>query len=430
MIFEKQEAKATATSAADGSPQPNMKSRREGLLSASFSELEEPKPLVRGGIDLFFLVIVAILLVFGAVMAFSASSVYASQKFGDSAHYFKRHLLYILLACGMSVPFVLFAKPRFWRMFSVLSYGASLILLALVLVIGVSEGEAKRWIYIGDISVQPSEIAKLALVMMLALYMAHYAKRITSPKNFWEDILFGVLIPGAIMSSVLGLVALEHHISGLLILAAIGVLVIFLGGTRLRWLGILTALVAAAGVLLVIFSSYAQTRVNIWLHIDSVSALDEAWQTLQGLYAIGSGGIFGVGLGNSVQKSGYVSEPQNDFIFTIICEELGFVGAALLILLFALLLWRGFKIASGCPDRFMSLVAYGLTFKVGLQAVFNIAVVTNSMPNTGISLPFFSSGGSALALQIFEMGIILAISRYSNTEKDAGGTTRWEKDSE
>jgi cell division protein FtsW len=145
--------------------------------------------------------------------------------------------------------------------------------------------------------------------------------------------------------------------------------------------------------------------------------LGEAWQTLQGLYAIGSGGLFGLGLGNSRQKFGYVSQPQNDFIFTIICEELGFFGAAAVLLLFGLLLWRGFKIAAAAPDKFCALTVYGLVFKTVLQALLNIAVVTNSMPNTGIALPFFSSGGTALAIQIFEMGIVLNISRYSHVDK-------------
>jgi cell division protein FtsW len=153
------------------------------------------------------------------------------------------------------------------------------------------------------------------------------------------------------------------------------------------------------------------------LNIDKVDPLGSAWQTLQGLYAIGSGGLFGVGLGNSRQKYGYVSQPQNDFVFTIICEELGFFGAALVVVMFSLLVIRGFKIAARCPDKYTSLLVFGLTFKVALQTILNIAVVTNSMPNTGISLPCFSSGGTSLALQIFEMGIILNISRFSTVKK-------------
>ena len=193
--------------------------------------------------------------------------------------------------------------------------------------------------------------------------------------------------------------------------------VMFLAGTRPKWLILFLCVIAAAGVALIVVSDYAQDRVDIWLHIEQIDALGDAWQTLQGLYAIGSGGFYGKGLGNSMQKFGYVSEPQNDFIFSIICEELGFIGAFLLIALFALLIWRGIKIGQRAPDKFSSLVVLGLTFKIALQVAMNLAVVTNSMPNTGISLPFFSSGGSSLVIQIFEVGIILSISRYSVQKK-------------
>ena len=171
-------------------------------------------------------------------------------------------------------------------------------------------------------------------------------------------------------------------------------------------------MIGGAGVMLILFFPYAQARVEAWLNLES-DPLGSGWQTLQGLYAIGSGGFFGVGLGASRQKFGYVSQPQNDFIFTIICEELGFVGAFLVVFLFALLVWRGIKIGQRAPDKFSALVIWGLTFKIALQVAMNIAVVTNSMPNTGISLPFFSSGGTALILQIFEVGIILSLSRFS-----------------
>ena len=213
------------------------------------------------------------------------------------------------------------------------------------------------------------------------------------------------------------LVALEHHISGLMIIGMIGVSIMFMGGTRLKWFGLFFALLAVAGVGLILVSDYAQTRVSIWWNIEAQDPLGSAWQTLQGLYAIGSGGFFGTGLGASRQKFGYVSQPQNDFIFTIICEELGFVGAFVLVLLFALLVWRGIKIGQNAPDKFCALTVWGLTFKIALQAAMNIAVVTNSMPNTGVSLPFFSSGGTALVIQIFEVGIILSISRFSTQKR-------------
>jgi cell division protein FtsW len=309
------------------------------------------------------------------------------------------------------------ARPWFWRIFGVASYAASILLLLLVLVVGVAEGEAQRWIDLGFITIQPSEIAKMAVVMVLALYMSKYEKEITSKHAFGGSFRKGVIVPMMIIGLICGLVMLERHISGLMIIGIIGVAVMFLGGTRIKWLAMFLGIIGVAGVLLILFSSYAQTRVDIWWNIDEADPLGSAWQTLQGLYAIGSGSFFGLGLGSSRQKFGYVSQPQNDFIFTIICEELGFIGAFIFIALFALLIWRGIKIGQRAPDRFCALVVWGLTFKIALQVAMNIAVVTNSMPNTGISLPFFSSGGTSLMLQIFEIGIILSISRFSTEKK-------------
>jgi cell division protein FtsW len=191
----------------------------------------------------------------------------------------------------------------------------------------------------------------------------------------------------------------------------------YIGGTDKKWFRWLFIAGFAAILVVLAFSEYAVLRITTWIQIEfnspNLNPLGSAWQTLQGLNAIGSGGFFGRGLGNSQQKYGYVSQPQNDFIFTIICEELGFIGALAVILLFGLLIWRGFRIAAKAPDKFCSMVVYGLVIKVALQTVLNIAVVTNTIPNTGIALPFFSSGGTSLILQIFEMGIILSISRYS-----------------
>lgn len=376
----------------------------------------EPLPLAKGGIDICFLMIVIALLCFGAVMSYSASSFESERYFGTSTYYFIRHLGFIGLSVAVTVPAIILARPWFWRMFGIGSYAASVLLLLLVLVIGTTGGGAQRWIQIGPITVQPSEIAKMAVVLMLALVMSKYENKIRTPQKFGGDFKYGVLIPGGLVAVICILVALEKHISGLMIIGMIAIIVMFLGGTRLRWIVLIIGIIAASGCLLILVSSYAQTRVNTWLHINEVNPLGEAWQTLQGLNAIGSGGFFGRGLGNSVLKS-YVSEPQNDFIFTILCEELGFFGAAAVIALFGLLLWRGFTIARHAPDRFCSLTVYGLTAKTVLQALLNIAVVTNSMPNTGISLPFFSAGGTSLIIQVFEMGIILSISRYSTVKK-------------
>lgn len=381
---------------------------------------EEPRkklPLVQGSVDMTFLLIVVALVLYGIIMAYSASSIYGVQHKGDSLYYIKRHLMFVAIAVAVTVPFVLQSRPWFWRLFGICTYGASIFLLLLVLVFGASEGEAQRWIAIGPITIQPSEIAKLGVVMMLALLMTKYQKKVMSNHRFGGNFRYGVLLPGACMGIVVLLVAAEKHISGVMIIAMIGAVVMFMGGTKMKWLLLLAGIVALGGIALVAFSSYADTRIQLWLHIDQMDPLGEAWQTLQGLYAIGSGGLFGLGLGNSRQKFGYVSEPQNDFIFTIVCEELGFFGAITVLLLFVLLVWRGFQIAAKAPDKFSALVVYGIVFKTALQAALNIAVVTNSMPNTGISLPFFSSGGTALAIQIFEMGIVLNISRFSYVEK-------------
>lgn len=381
-------------------------------------EKEEVAPLVKGSIDMWFLFWSAVLVCFGAIMSYSASAVYAEQKFDDSAYFLWRYVLFALAAIVVTIVFVVIAKPWMLRYLAVGSYGLSIVLLLAVLVFGLSEGDAQRWIAIGPITIQPSEIAKMAVVMMLALYMSKYEKEISSTHAFGGSFKRGVLVPMIIIGIICSLVMLESHISGLMIIGVLGVCVMFMAGTRVKWLLMMLGLIGIAGVFLILVSSYAQTRVDIWLNIDKVDPRGAAWQTLQGLYAIGSGGFFGLGLGSSRQKFGYVSQPQNDFIFTIICEELGFVGAFAVILVFCMLIWRGIKIGQRAPDKFCALTVWGLTFKIGLQVAMNIAVVTNSMPNTGISLPFFSSGGTSLMLQIFEIGIILCISRFSYAKKE------------
>ena len=364
-----------------------------------------------------FLIYVIVLICFGAVMSYSASYVYADQKYRDSSYFLVRYIIFAIASILITVPFVIYARPWFWKCFGTVAFIGSIILLLLVPIIGSDGGGAQRWLDLKIITIQPSEIAKMAVVMMLAFFMSKYEKQITSTHKWGGSFKYGVLYPGMIFGSICLLVALEKHISGLMIIGMIGIAVMYMGGTRPKWLFLIIGAVAAAGCLLILVSSYAQDRVNTWLNIEKVDPLGSAWQTLQGLYAIGSGGIFGVGLGNSRQKYGYVSQPQNDFVFTIICEELGFFGAALVILLFVLLVVRGFKIAAKAPDKYSSLLVFGLIFKVALQVILNIAVVTNSMPNTGISLPFFSSGGTSLALQIFEMGIILSVSRFSTNKR-------------
>lgn len=386
----------------------------EPLTETPESELRPT--LIKGSVDGWFLLWAILLLCFGAVMSYSASSVYAQQEFGDSMHFFKRYLFYVIGAGLFTLIPVYFATPQMWKAIGILIYGVSVVLLLLVLVIGSTGGGAQRWIDLGFFTVQPSEIAKTGVVMMLALYLGAHEKEVTSLSKWGGSFKHGVLIPGIILGIIIVLVMLEKHISGIIIIGLIGITVMVIGGMRMKWLGILGGLGVTAVVTLIACFPYAQARVTSWLNLEN-DPLGDGWQTLQGLYAIGSGGFFGVGLGNSRQKYGYVSEPQNDFIFSIICEELGFVGAMLTILLFCCLVFRGFQIAAKAPNRFCALTVYGLSFKVALQTLLNIAVVTNSMPNTGISLPFFSSGGTSLALQVFEIGIILSISRFSCQKK-------------
>lgn len=397
----------------------NERALNDSILYAPLKEEEkdETAPLHKGSVDMWFLLWAMLLLCFGAVMSYSASAVYAEQKYDSSTYFLWRYILFTLAASGVTLFFVIFARPWFWRMFGVLSYVASIVLLIIVRLVGREGGGAQRWIEIGPITIQPSEIAKVAVVMVLALYLSKYSKQVNSLHNLGGNFKHGFLIPMVLIGILCALIAIQPHLSGMMIVGMLGVMVMFLGGTRLKWLFIFLGIIAVVGIIFISIFGYTMERVQIWLNIDEVNPLGEAWQTLQGLNAIGSGGFFGLGLGSSRQKYGYVSQPQNDFIFTIICEELGFIGAFALVFLFGLLIWRGIKIGQNAPDKFCALTVWGLTFKIALQVAMNIAVVTNSMPNTGISLPFFSTGGTAQMIQIFEVGIILSISRFSTQKK-------------
>ena len=395
------------------------KSRAVAVASSEPVGEAEPVHVVKGSIDVPFLLITVALILFGCVMIYSASYVFAERNHDDSTYFIARHLFFLLLSSAVAAVIVKFCTPLFWKDLSYVLYGFSVVLLLLVLTpLGLDHNSgAQRWLGVGSISFQPSEVAKLALVLSLARFMSKHQEKVISPYRFGGHLKYGVLLPGAFIGTVGLLVAVEPHVSGLMIIAAIGAGMMFIGGTRWKWIGSAIGLVAVAFVLLLIAFPHALSRFDTWINIEEADPLGSAWQTLQGMLAIGSGGIFGTGLGNSRQKYGYVSQPQNDFIFTIVCEELGFVGALLVIGLFVALIWRGFHIARHAPDKCSSLMVYGLTFKVALQVLLNLAVVTNSIPNTGISLPFFSYGGTSLLFQILEIAIILSISRYATHKK-------------
>ena len=370
---------------------------------------------VRGGIDRPMLVIIVLLLCFGSVMVFSASYAFSYQKYGDSYHYIKQHLLYAgvgLLAMAAAIRF----DYRWMRKITIPVFLAVSGLLVLTPMVGLVKNATRRWIVIGGIRFQPSELMKLALVLMLAWYFSRYQKYVTDYSNFTRSSIYGIAIPFGIVVFVCILIALESHFSCMIIMFLIGAVVIFAGGARKIWFLIAGGGAAVAAAFAISLSGYARSRVDVWLHPEKYmtgTIDDKIYQTVQGLYAVGSGGFLGVGLGNSRQKHLFVPEPQNDFIFSIICEELGFVGAMAVLILFLLFTWRGFYIALKAPDTFSSLVVVGIVSKTTIQAILNIAVVTSVIPNTGISLPFFSYGGTALTMLLGEMGIVLSISRYS-----------------
>ena len=373
---------------------------------------------IRGDMDRSFLVLVIILICFGSVMVFSASYAYALASKGNSYFFIEKQLKFaaggMLLMLGVSLfDYEIVKKCTNFYFISVT------IALVLVLVMGTAEGEAKRWLYIPgtSVGVQPSEFMKLGLILMLAKYFSNNEKYLSRRTTKWEPVIRRLLLPLGIVGFVCLLVALEKHFSGVIILFLIGIIVIFAAGGQMGYMfgaGGAFAAILGAGMA---FVPYARHRLDIWWHPEKYSSQSDTWQTLQGLNAIGSGGFFGVGLGQSLQKHMFVSMPQNDFIFAIICEELGFVGAVVTIGLFIAFLWRGIVIANNAPDTFSKLVVVGIVSKVALQAVLNMAVVTNTIPNTGISLPFFSYGGSSLLILLVEMGIVLSISRYSYQNK-------------
>lgn len=378
------------------------------------SKKSKKKQLLRGGFDLPFFILVMILLMFGLVMMFSASYVNAYYNFHDSYYYIKKQIFFAL--AGIIVMYIVSRVDyhllhKFVWPIVVVTYALLVVVLFLPKIAHV-----KRWIVIGPINIQPSEIAKFAIAMLFAHLIAVYASK---SSNKMKTFRYGVLPFILVLASISGLMLLEPHLSGTILILAIGFTLMFVGGTSLKWFVAGGTLAGSALLVMVLFTNfitYAKSRLTTW--IDPFSdPLHGGWQTIQSLYAIGSGGIMGLGLGNSRQKYLYIAEPQNDFVFPIVCEELGLVGAVIVIILFALLIWRGYVIAMRAPDKFGSLLAVGLITQVGLQAMLNIAVTTNTVPNTGISLPFFSSGGSSLMMLLFEMGIIMSISRFSSVEQ-------------
>ena len=365
----------------------------------------------KGPIDVPFLLLVLLLTGIGLIMMFSASFPSAYHETGNPAHYFIRQAIFA--AVGVVAMFIVgrLNYERF-RGVSKLALYLSIALLVLVIVpgVGITRNHATRWLGIPGTSLQfqPSELVKLGVIL-------YFADSISKKKGKMRTLKEGIAPYAVILGIIAVLMMLEPHLSGTVLILGIGACMMFVGGIQSYWVGV-GAAAAGLGVFAYLkgWINYNSTRITVWLDPLSKTELNmrgAGYQTRQSLLAIGSGGLLGMGLGKSRQKFMFLPEEHNDFIFSIVCEELGLIGATLIMLLFAMLIIRGYWIALHARDRFGSLLAVGVTTQIALQVFLNIAVVSNLIPNTGISLPFFSYGGTALAVQLAEMGIVLSVSR-------------------
>lgn len=358
-------------------------------------------------VDIPFLLLLLLLLGVGLVMLYSASYAQSQYDTGytQSTRYLQKQGLCALIGL---VAMVMLSRipPEFWLRWAWVLYGISIALLLSVLLFGQSVNGARRWINIGGLQFQPSEIAKFTLILLFAKLTRDFGKQ---ARNFRQ----GVLGFGGALLGILVPLALEKHLSAIMLMGMVAVVMMFIAGTHPKWLlaGVGAAVLFVA--VYVSFMGYAGDRVTAWRHPEQDPS-DTGYQILQSLYAIGSGGLFGLGLGKSRQKYLYLPFQYNDYIFAVICEELGFVGALFIIVLFAALILRGYWIALHASSRFQSVLAAGLVSLIAVQVILNLGVVTNLLPSTGIALPFFSYGGTALAVNLGEMGIVLSISRYRN----------------
>ncbi len=385
------------------------------IIKIPFVKREAPQRPLNKSPDGILMLSIILVVIYGTVMVFSAGTAYAAARYDDSLYFVKKQTVWLLVGFAVMM-LVARIDTAIFKRYTPHFYFFTLILLVLVLIIGFVGNGAQRWISIGPLTIQPSEIAKLTMIMMLARYFSDFEEKATAQRRRREIFIYGTLIPATIMLIPIILVMLQKHLSCIIILGAIGLLLIFLSGVNPRYIYAFCGMGAAAVTYLALFTDYTKERITVWQNPEAYK-LTGGWQTLQGLMAIGSGGIFGVGLGNSILKHCYVSEPANDMIFAILCEELGLVGAAAALTMFALLIGRGAMISLRSHDTYSRLLGLGICIKCAVQVLLNVAVVTNTIPNTGISLPFFSYGGSSLIMMFFEMGILLSISRRALIKK-------------
>ncbi len=360
-----------------------------------------------GHIDLPFLLLMLSISVIGLIMMFSSSYASAVQNDLPPTYYLMRQggfFLFGLLAMWL----LTMLNYQVYKVLAPVIFFGTAILLALVLVAGEKRNGARRWFKIG-FEFQPSELAKLAIVIVFATMIVVLGRRM-------EQFKYGVLPFGIVLMTFCGLVLLEPHLSGAIIIGVVGMVMMFVGGVKKRYFAFLFALGALAGVLAWKFMPHVQRRIAVW-HNPFADAQGDGYQPIQSLLAIGPGGLFGLGLGQSRQKFSSLPERHNDYIFSVVCEEIGFIGAMLIIVLFVMLIARGYWIALQTRDRFGSLLVCGIMTLLATQTALNIGVVTNLLPATGVSMPFFSYGGTALLIQLAEMGIVLNISKFIPAKK-------------
>ena len=361
-------------------------------------------------VDPIFLTLLLLLLAVGLAMLYSAS--FAQSEY-DTGYQISSRYLQKQAVCAVLGLIAMWVFSRisadFWYKMAWPLYGVSILLLLLTLIVGESVNGARRWINIAGLQFQPSEVAKFTLILLFARLTRGFGTRA-------KEFRYGVLGFGCALLGILIPLALEKHLSAIMLMGMVAVVMMFVAGTNMKWLLAGAGAAAVFVVVYISFMGYAGDRVTAWLHPEQDPG-DTGYQILQSLYAIGSGGLFGLGLGKSRQKYLYLPFQYNDYIFAIICEELGFCGAVLIIGLFAALILRGYWIALQGQDRFSTVLAAGLVTLIAVQTVLNLGVVTNLLPSTGIALPFFSYGGTALAVNLGEMGIVLSISRHRGKAK-------------
>ena len=373
---------------------------------------ENRRPLLRAetSVDIPFLILVLLLLIVGLTMLYSAS--YAQSEYDSgytvSTRYLQKQA--VCAALGLVCMAVFSRIPaQVWLRLAWPLYGVSIVLLLSVLVIGEEVNGARRWINLAGIQFQPSEIAKFTMILLFARLTKGFGSNA-------KEFRYGVLGFGSALLGILVPLALEKHLSAIMLMGMVAVVMMFVAGTNMKWI---LAGIGGAVVFVVVYISlmgYAGDRVTAWLNPESDPG-DTGYQILQSLYAIGSGGLFGLGFGKSRQKYLYLPFHYNDYIFAVICEELGLVGALLIMALFSAMIMRGYWIALRGADRFSTVLAAGLVTLIAVQTILNLGVVTNLLRSTGIALPFFSYGGTALAVNLGEMGIVLSISRQRNQAK-------------